>query len=203
MCQVNYRPHQDSDVNEFHYPSQMFADSRANQNINNAAYQEPEDLKWDPADPDAAASRFGRYNGPISLFGKRHVDPTWDFLNDTFLTRTDNGWNGAEFAINAEDLGRPHTIAVTFEANQGVNYEVEIIRHFEIVPSEESPLEVRQAQLSDNYSSALDLVRKHSLGDLNYNPFAPPQFSTKTTVWQMDPILTEQMKMVQSILKTH
>lgn len=39
-------------------------------------------------------------------------------------------------------------MAVSFEANSGINYEVEIIRHFEIVPSEESPLEVRQATLS-------------------------------------------------------
>lgn len=34
-------------------------------------------------------------------------------------------------------------ITVSFEANAGVNYEVEIIRHFEIVPAEESPLEVK------------------------------------------------------------
>lgn len=71
------------------------------------------------------------------------------------------------------------------------------------MPAEESPLEVRQAPLSFDYSSPLDLLRKHELTNLNYNPFAPPAFSTRTTVWSLDPILTEQMKLVQQVMKEH
>jgi len=45
------------------------------------------------------------------------VDPNWDYISDGFNTRADATWNGAKFAVNAEDLGHNHMMCVTFEAN--------------------------------------------------------------------------------------
>jgi len=38
-------------------------------------------------------------------------------------------------------------MVITLEQNAGISYEVEIVRHFEVIPGEESPLEVTSATL--------------------------------------------------------
>jgi len=50
-------------------------------------------------------------------------------------------------------------MVVTFEGTANISFEVEVVRHWELIPGEESPLEVRGATLSHKYSSALDLIR--------------------------------------------
>lgn len=92
---------------------------------------------------------------------------------------------GTEFAISAWDIGRPHTTVMTLEATANITYEVEIVRHFELIPGEEAPHEMRSAQLGDNFSSPIDLLRKFRINDVLTNPFAPPMISlnNQLTVW--------------------
>lgn len=71
------------------------------------------------------------------------------------------------------------------------------MRHFEIIPGEESPLEVRSAKLSYNFSSPIDLIRRYPLLNLMSNPFAPLEFSTTHTIWSLDPIYSAQSKVLR------
>jgi len=143
--------------------------------------------------------------GPISFFGRRPGDK-WRYLNDLSIPMNTPEWGkiDTEYAISAEDLGRNHTFIVSFEANAGITYEVELVRHWEIVPAEDSPFEVRDVMLPDNYSSTLDLIRRYKIAQLTSNPFAITRISTKMdnhTPWSMDPILTEQLLNIREITR--
>lgn len=81
---------------------------------------------------------------------------------------------------------------MTFEGVDNISFDVEIVRHWEIVPGEESPLEVASAVLSYNYASPLDLVRRFPIGELVGNPFAPMAISTTYTAWSLDPVILAQ-----------
>lgn len=63
------------------------------------------------------------------------------------------------------------------------------MRHFEVIPGEESPLEVRSAHLPEAYSSPIDLLRKMKIEEVMANPFAPPMISTTSTLWNLEPII--------------
>lgn len=108
-------------------------------------------------------------------------------INDIPATIADPAFNvaGTEFAINAWDVGRAHTTVLTLEATANITYEIEIVRHFELIPGEEAPHEMRSAQLSDAFSSPIDLLRKFRINDVVTNPFAPPMISlnNQITVW--------------------
>jgi len=71
----------------------------------------------------------------------------------------DNTFNGATYLLSADDIGRPHTMLISFENQQNISYDIEIVRHFEIIPSEEAAMETRTCLLSHGYTSALDLLR--------------------------------------------
>lgn len=79
---------------------------------------------------------------------------------------------------------------IAFEAQEGITYDVEFIRHFELIPAEESTMETKRSILSDNFSNPLDIIRRYKVDDLFSNPFTPSAMSTGTTVWQTDPIYT-------------
>lgn len=118
----------------------------------------------DGSGPDAASARR-RFVGPLTLFGKRPDDPTWDFLNNIPATAADPAWqaSGVSYGLNALDFGRSHTMIMSIEANSQITYDVEIVRHFEIIPGEESSLEVRSAHLANDYSSPIDLIRRYQI----------------------------------------
>lgn len=99
------------------------------------------------------------------MFGKRPDDPSWDFLNNVPATAQDPAWqaSGVQYGFNALDFGRSHTMIMSIEANSQITYDVEIVRHFEIIPGEESSLEVRSAQLANEYSSPIDLIRRYQI----------------------------------------
>jgi len=82
-------------------------------NYNNP-YPQPEEEKWGE-DPGAEDAR-GRFLGPVGLFGKRDADANWDQITSIYDNANDPAWNGAQYAISADDIGRPHTIVVTFES---------------------------------------------------------------------------------------
>lgn len=134
--------------------------------------------------------------GPVTLFGKRAADATWDFLNDLPSVSSDPNWlaAGTDYALSAIDLGRTHNMVISVEQNTGISYEVEVVRHFEVIPGEESPLEVKIACLSTNFSSPLDLIRRLKLDHALSNPFAPPQISTSNTVWTLEPVILAQTR---------
>lgn len=155
-------------------------------------------------DGPGVADARSRFFGPVTLFGKRAADPTWDFLNALQDTVGDAAWRqnaGARYAINAFDLGRPHLMMITFEGVDNISFDVEIVRHWEIVPGEESPLEVASALLSYNYASPLDLVRRFPIGELVGNPFAPLSMSTTYTAWSLDPVILAQSNALQILSK--
>lgn len=52
---------------------------------------------------------------------------------------------------------------IAIEATEGITYDFEFVRHFEIIPGEESPLEVHSCHLSTNFASPIDLVRKFNV----------------------------------------
>lgn len=99
--------------------------------------------EFDPLNPAYSNAR-NRYDGPVSFFGQLAGDK-WRYVNsiDQVMQTSEWGKTSTQFAISAEDLGRPHVFAICFEANTGINYEIEIVRHWEIVPSEDSPYEVK------------------------------------------------------------
>lgn len=155
-------------------------------------YPQAQDENFEGDGPEIADAR-GRFWGPLTFFGKRAADPTWDFLNSLSSTNGDTQWKdqpGTQYAINATDMGRNHLMVLTLEATKDITFEVEIVRHFEIIPGEESPLEVKSAKLSHNFSSPIDLIRKYPLMNLMANPFAPLQISTAHTLWSLDPIFS-------------
>lgn len=121
-------------------------------------------LFGDGSGPDVASARK-RFVGPLTFFGKRPDDPTWDFLNNVPATASDPAWlaGGVSFGVNALDFGRSHTMVLSIEANSQITYDVEVVRHFEIIPGEESSLEVRSSQLSNEYSSPIDLIRRFNV----------------------------------------
>jgi len=82
------------------------------------AYPQAEDEKFELDGPGVADAR-NRFLGPITVFGKRAADITWDFLNAVNNTAGDTNWvdvPGTQYAINAYDMGRPHTMVVVMEA---------------------------------------------------------------------------------------
>jgi len=109
-----------------------------------------------------------RFIGPLTYFGRKSGDVTWDYLNDIPGVLGAADWNavGTEIAINAWDIGRPHCTILTLEATEGITYEVEVVRHFEIIPGEEAPHEMKSAHLSTNFSSPIDLIRKFDLAEI-------------------------------------
>lgn len=48
---------------------------------------------------------------------------------------------------------------MSFENQSNISYDIEIVRHFEVIPAEEAAMETRSCMLSHNYTSALDLLR--------------------------------------------
>jgi len=119
------------------------------------------------------ASAANRFNGPISYFGKRPADAQWQYINDIQLVAADPTWNGAQFAYCAEDMGRPHLISIVFESNTNISYDVEVVRHFEVIPGEECPLEVRECALDMQFANPIDILRKMDIRHVMQNPFAP------------------------------
>lgn len=83
---------------------------------------------------------------------------------------------------------------ITLEDVQGISFDVEIVRHFEVVPGEECPLQVDSAVLSHNYVSALDLLRQKKILDLFDSTVGDPDATTKQTIWSMSPVLTAYSK---------
>lgn len=165
------------------------------------ALPQAEDDAFGDGNVDVADAR-SRFLGPLTFFGKRAADTTWDFLNNLNTVSGDAQWvdqPGTQYAINCMDLGRPHTIVLTLEQNAGISYEVEIVRHFEIIPGEESPLEVQSATLSNMFSSPIDLIRKLKLEHALANPFAPLNISTTSTVWGLEPIIMANTKALKMI----
>lgn len=140
----------------------------------------------------------------MSFYGKRTVDPTWDYLNSVRDTSVDPAWlqAGVRFAMNAADFGRPHTTLISLDQTDGIAFEVEVVRHFEVVPGEESPLETKSCALAVNYTSPLDLIRKFQVEQLEVNPFAPSAMTPMGSVWDMSMMLlpgTEITKWMSSL----
>lgn len=69
-------------------------------------------------------------------------------------------------------------MAFTFESNSNITYDIEIVRHYEIIPGEDSSLEVKSCTLSDGFNSPMDIIRKFRLEEITINPFAPLNIST-------------------------
>lgn len=162
-------------------------------------YPQPEEDKFGE-DPGAEDAR-GRFVGPVSFFGKRDADPTWDFINSVYSNANDAAWTGAKYAINSEDLGRQHCIMISFENQANITYDVEVIRHFEIIPAEEAAIECRSVTLSRHYVNALDLIRQYNINQLMSNPFAPSAITTTSTVWNLDHIYSAQSKDIKHLMQ--
>lgn len=193
--QINYKPHVTDDTDLFYSPTQDFASNEfLTVPLYAANYPQAEEDKFELDGPEIADAR-GRFFGPVSLFGKRAVDATWDYLNSLHETYNDAGWRnvaGADYAISAFDAGRSHVMILSFEGVENMSFDIEVTRHWEIIPGEESPLEICASTLSHAYSSPLDLVRRFPIADLLGNPFAPLGISTTYTAWGLDPVIMAQ-----------
>lgn len=142
-------------------------------------------------DPDGAEAEDERkrYFGPLSFFGKKQLGDQWQYIQDT-TALSDNSWKGGYFAIATHDVGRPHLSMVLLKNQSNMSYFIEMVRHFEVVPSSDCPRETRTVVLSDSYVSALDIIRKMRIRDLFSTPFTPFSYKADTTVWTMDQVLT-------------
>jgi len=133
------------------------------------------------------ADARSRFVGPVSMYAQK-TGGNWEYLNDVPTVVGDATYNGAYYALSTEDLGRAHNIIITFENQANIAYDIEIVRHFEIIPSEEAAMETRCVPLSYKYNSALDIIRQYNISSLLSNPFAPSAISTTTTLWNLDHI---------------
>lgn len=97
-------------------------------------------------------------------------------------------------------MGREHMMIWSFEAQQNITYDIEIVRHFEVIPTEECYMETRSVALSRKYTNILDIQRQFNIDVLMRNPFAPSVISTTTTVWNLDHIYTAQTKDLQDLI---
>jgi len=74
-------------------------------------------------------------------------------------------------------------MTITLEQTANISFEVEIVRHFEVIPGEDSPLETSFCTLSDMYSSPIDMMRKYKVSQLLENPFVPTMMTPQSTIW--------------------
>lgn len=159
-------------------------------------------LEEDKIEDDmGAADARGRFLGPLGILAKKDTDPSWDIVNTVFGNAADPTFVGAKYAFNAEDIGRQHMMMVTFENQANISYDIEIVRHYEIIPGEDAAMETKTCLLSYKYTSALDIIRQYNIESLLANPFAPNQMSTSTTIWKLDHIYSANMKDIHNLMK--
>lgn len=57
-------------------------------------------------------------------------------------------------------------IMMSFENQTNITYDIEVIRHFEVLPAEEAAIECRSVTLSRQFVNALDLIRQYNISQL-------------------------------------
>lgn len=153
-----FRPRDSDEVQDFYSSEQYFLDNDTQSGAASEAATPGADLQ----------SLHDNYLGPLSFWG----DDNNGTYSPIISTNTPTATTDNNFSFSAADLRRRHTVIIVMEGvTAGTSFELEVIRRIEGIPNESNMSREKHAhQLSESYSTPLDILRKTNFADF-YRPY--------------------------------